>query len=557
MKPSDLGLPARFDKFRSYPGFDQLACALDLATAPERFQILNAATGSGKSVTYSASAALRNPDARYLVLVGTKGLQTQLLDDGLVQRRVWGHRNYPCIPRGGFGLDDADTDDSDFRCMVPRDRCQYAADVEAARNAKSVVANNAYWLSIGRYGDPTLLREFDYLVIDEGHQMPGWLAGSLAITMSSSRIRRVLQRSWPRTLPTLTNDWHEWASETLDVALAVASKTGKTDPGRRRLERLGVDLRMLKRVTDGWDDDRKLVSRNMEFTEPWITTIAENRESATFTPRWGVDFAEKYLFRGIPHVLLTSATVTPQHAKYLGIPESEMRYREVPSPFDPRRRPVVWIPTARQGYDMSDGSKYRIGRRVDELIEAAIEQQAGNGIIHTGSYARNREIVAGSKFAAAIITHRQDSADFQAAMSRYLDCCRRGQFAVFASPRIQEGVDLSDELGRWGIVLKVPYPYSVDPLTQARAKDPGYRDLVVAETMIQMCGRLVRSEWDFGTIVIIDDHWEHQQRQSPFASWFRAAFRTERLASGRDFKFLNAAIVDSFPKARQITLIGA
>lgn len=556
MRPLDLGLPPKFQSFRSYAGFDQLACALDLATAPKRFQILNAATGSGKSITYSAAAALRDPNARYLVLVGTKGLQTQLLDDGLVQRRVWGHRNYPCIPRGGFGLDDADTDDAAFRCMVPRDRCQYAQDVEAARNAKSVVANNAYWLSIGRYGDPGLLGVFDYLIADEAHGLPAWLAGSLTITMSSSRIRRILQRAWPKTLPTLTNDWHEWASETLDIALAVASKTSKTDPGRRRLERLGVDLRMLKRVTDGWNDDRKSVSRNFEL-EPWITTIAENRESVQFTPRWGVDFAEKYLFRGIPHVLLTSATVTLQHAKYLGIPDSEMRYREVPSPFEPRRRPVVWIPTARLSHDMSDGAKFQVARRVDELIEAAIEQGAGNGIIHTGSYARNRELVASSKFSAAIITHRQDSADFQAALARYLDKCRRGEFAVFASPRIQEGVDLSDELGRWGIILKVPYPYSLDPLTKARATDPKYRNLMVAESMIQMAGRIVRSERDFGTIVILDDHWEHAQWQSPFAAWFKAAFRTEKLTSGRVFKFLTADIVKSFQPARQITLIGA
>lgn len=862
MKPSDLGLPPRFTSFRAYPGFDQLACALDLATAPERFQILNASTGSGKSITYSSAAALRDPNARYLVLVGTKGLQTQLLDDGLVQRRVWGHRNYPCIPRGGFGLDDADTDDADFRCMVPRDRCQYAQDVEAARNAKSVVANNAYWLSIGRYGDPGLLGEFDYLILDECfppdtlvggrpissikvgdvvpsfspyfeairparvvatmnsrpsrlvrlrltngqelagtpnhpiltpagwvrmgalttgspvlcsrhgkdqipprdhspvqlvqssddhnrpaevrrvpldwkgillervrnltssrvltstsnrraaqnaldaneneksnggfsdacsheddttcdgmeashagrerktcngtctvvgltawlvrrvcsfarsgkscriahklqdrhcracpeggyrggrsvtssdikkragrkedgdlviawvdnseilepgsdgtfgglcpdglvynlevegyhtyiangvavhncHGVPGWLAGSLTITMSSSRIRRILQRSWPKTLPTLTPDWHDWASETLAVALEVATRTGKTDPDRRRLERLGIDLRMLTKVTS------PASFAAAGYTEPWITTIAENRESVQFTPRWGVDFAEKYLFRDIPYVLLTSATVTLQHARYLGIPDAEMRYREVPSPFEPRRRPVVWIPTARLSHDMSDGAKFQVARRVDELIEAAIEQGAGNGIIHTGSYARNRELVASSKFSAAIITHRQDSADFQAALARYLDKCRRGEFAIFASPRIQEGVDLSDELGRWGIVLKMPYPYTLDPLTRARASDSNYRDLYVAESMVQMCGRLVRSERDFGTIVIVDDHWEHQQRQSPFALWFRAAFRTERLTSGRDFKFLTADIVKGFQPARQITLIGA
>lgn len=74
MKPSDLGLPAKFAEFRSYPGFDQFQTALGLATNPERFQILNAATGSGKSATYAAVGALRQ--ARFLVLVSTKGLES-------------------------------------------------------------------------------------------------------------------------------------------------------------------------------------------------------------------------------------------------------------------------------------------------------------------------------------------------------------------------------------------------------------------------------------------------------------------------------------------------
>jgi Rad3-related DNA helicase len=556
VRPSELGLPSKFTEFRNYPGFDQLDCAARLATNPERFQILNAPTGCGKSLLYSTVAALLK--ARVLVLVGTKGLQSQLLDDGLVERLIYGHRNYPCAARtGGFGLEDADADDPEYRCAVPRDRCGYLPDVAAAAKARSVVANYAYWLSIGRYSDPDLLGEFDLLVMDESHGAADWLGKSLSIYMSPGRLRRYLKLSSPSThspgYPALPRhreigQWYEWARDMLALALDRFSGLGREEKiERRKLGRLIDDLGMLLRVSAPGPDP--------SLREPWIVIPQEDGAAVQFAPRWGSDFAEQYLFRGIPRVLLTSATITRQHATYLGIPDGEMRHTEVPSPFDVRRRPIVWIPTTRVDYRMSDGQRWKLRQRVDEVITAAIEQGAGNGVVHTGSYDRNREIASGSRFTAAIITHRQDSKDFQAALERFKQAGRTGKFAVIASPRMQEGVDLADDLGRWAVVLKVPFPDSRDPLTRARLENPSYRDLVVMEVVMQMCGRHVRGAGDFGTTVILDDHWgQHVQWQCPFPGWFKAAFRT--LKKDEKIQFLTRESVDRLPPVRQVQLIG-
>lgn len=551
MKPSDLGLPARFTDFRRYPGFDQYQTAWELAGSRERFQILNAPTGCGKSLLYSAMAKLMG--ARFLVLVGTKGLQAQVLGDGLVDRLVYGHRNYPCAARPSFGggfPDDADSDDPEFRCAMPRDRCSYLGDVEAAKAARSVIANNAYWMSIGRYSDPNLLGEFDFLVCDEAHDLPVWLSKAISINLTPGRLRKHLgNRDHKIPCHAKIEDWRAWAADYFGRVTDQRRYVARED--KKKFERFADDIAMLAKVSD------PDLYTKAGYTEPWIVVPYSNGDGVSFSPRWGSDFAERYLFRNIPKVLLTSATVTPQHARYLGIPDSQMRYREIPSPFDVRKRPIVWIPTTRVDHRMSDGQRWQLRQRVDEVIETAIAQGAGNGVIHTGSYDRNREVIAGSRFAPAIITHRQDSADFISALEKFKRAGREGRFAVIASPRMVEGVDLPDHEARWQLILKVPFPDSRDPLTKARMADPGYRNLVIAETVMQMCGRAVRGADDFATTIILDDHWVHVRGDCPWPEWFRAGFQVVRVDKGEELKLLTEEVVSRFVPPRQVQLIGA
>jgi Rad3-related DNA helicase len=562
MKPSDLGLPAdKFPSFRSYAGFDQLAAAQELSSSPERFQILNASTGSGKSGVGAAVAGLmaiakraRDPESapfRWLVLTGTKGLQHQWHGDGLVQRSVVGHRNYPCMSRGFVG-GDGETDDPEFRCAAfPKSECGYLRDTTALRDSQSGVGNYAHWLSLGRYSDPDLLGEFDLLILDEAHSAPSWLTNAMQIYLSPMLVGRLLGHTFPYKMPDhrKVEGWHQWACET---RMAADSRrdcliAAKDAPGARRLTRLIRDLDELVIASD--PDSYRQEKLHEPRTEPWIVIPQSDRPGFIFSPRWGSDFAERYLFRGIPHILLTSATVTPQHARYLGIEISEMKYREAPSPFDVRRRPVLWCPTTRVDFKMTDGARFQLWRRVDELIEAAMEQGAGNGIIHTGSYERMRELVAQSKWAPAIMTHRQDSAHFQSQLDQFKSRGRAGQFAIMASPRMVEGVDLPGVEARWQLLLKMPFGDSRDPLEAARMEDAGYRMLVLMEKVMQALGRINRGDWDFGTSLILDDHWEYLKWSVPFPGWLKASFGKVGIGpDGRaEIEFLVKAKVDALP----------
>lgn len=560
MRPADLGLPPKFASFRSYAGFDQLAVAQDLAAgyAEHRFQVLQAATGSGKSLTSATVAALlareKSPNDgpfRWLVLTGTKGLQVQYTQDGLAQCSVVGHRNYPCMPSyQRLATEAEDPDDPEFRCLaIPRDTCGYTIDTTRARESAGVagvVGNYAHWLSLGRYSDPRLLGDFDLLVCDESHSCGEWLTRAMQIYLSPYAIGKVLNNNGPYRMPDFREirQWNGWLAELHLKAeeryawCQVACKGSKTSPELKKAERLVADLNLLLLVSD-----EERWQRVASLSEPWVVIPQDQRPGYVFSPRWGADFAERYLFRGIPRVLLTSATVTPQHAKQLGIPADQMRFREVPSPFDPRRRPVIWVPTTRVDFRMTDGQRWLLMRRIDQVIEAAITEGAGNGLIHSVSYDWAEQIKRESAYSAAILTHKKDSAEFQASLERFKAMGRAGQFAVMCSPRMVEGVDLPDVLCTWQVIVKCPFPDTQDPLEKLRAKDQGYRDLVVAMKITQMVGRPVRGIEDFATTFVFDDHWgQHVAKQCPFAQWMRAAFRTVRPEPSMDMGKAQIAI---------------
>jgi Rad3-related DNA helicase len=95
---------------------------------------------------------------------------------------------------------------------------------------------------------------------------------------------------------------------------------------------------------------------------------------------------------------------------------------------------------------------------------------------------------------------------------------------ILVSPSMTEGFDFADELARWQIIAKMPYPYLGDRQVAAKKEqDPAWYDAQTVGTIIQTTGRIVRSETDKGVTYILDSDfmflWE--KRASMFPRWWR------------------------------------
>ncbi len=497
-RPSDLGLPSRFLTFRSTPNFDQLGVAAEIATSTTRFNLLCAPPGTGKSLIAMTVAALTG--WRVLVVVGTKGLQTQWLRDfeSIGMRDVRGHANYPCGVKGSARNSGDIADDPETKCTVRPIDCGFKADVELAGTAPSVITNYAMHLSIGRHVKREILGRFDLLVLDEAHSGPDWLTNYAAVEVWDSELRLAQLVGVPGGRMETVSSWIEWGKEVIAALDELLNWPSRPEGARlRQLHQKGIDL--AEKSTLNW-------------------LVVRGERSTTITPVWGRDFAEQYMFRGIPHVLGMSATMTRETGDYLGVPRGESTFKELPSPFPLARRPVVYVPTTRVDYRMGDTGMQRLVDRVDKVLDT----RESRGVIHTRSYDYANRLKAGSRHVARLITHGKG--EIMEAMREF----KSRPDAVLVSPIVEEGFDFKGELARWQVILKVSVVDSRDPLTKARlAADPRYRYVLVSQSIMQMAGRVVRDIDDWGETLIFDDHWMYLRKDAPWPKWFKDSCRIE------------------------------
>lgn len=532
ISPSDLGLPAKFSSF--YPNQERLI--LNIAASDYRFSGLSAPTGTGKSLIYVGVAKMLG--GRALVLVGTKGLQQQLMRDfaaiGMVD--IMGQKNYQCVAlnRGqalsAYGppshCGDGPCHIGVYCKMRNGTGCKYFDARNKAHDAEIVVANYSYWLTIGQYSDPLAIGNFNLLILDEAHTAPDWLADHCAVEIRESEIRAALGIDLP-PVDEGVKAWTEWATATLALCRKhiedlKGSLEGISDRHivTRRLIRLSFLERNLDKLSHAhlWRNGEgpRRDARVPGMTTDWV--MEEQDYGVKFSPIWAHPYAEEYLFRGIKRVVLASATLPPAVAKYIGIGSKEWDYHEEAVGFDPSRRPFIYIPTVRVDYRMTAGERRIWLRQIDEIIAGRLDR---SGIIHTSSYERVRYIVENSKYSDRMMTHsswntQQVVADFKASSTP----------KILVSPALEEGHDFPGGECMFVIVVKVPFPDSRGMLAKARHKsDPNHKNFVTSLRIIQMAGRAMRSKDDLCEIFMIDDHWKWFKNKGSFPGWFKKAWK--------------------------------
>jgi Rad3-related DNA helicase len=87
-----------------------------------------------------------------------------------------------------------------------------------------------------------------------------------------------------------------------------------------------------------------------------------------------------------------------------------------------------------------------------------------------------------------------------------------------------EGVDLKDDLSRFQIIMKVPYPYLGDKLIKKKMnKYDWYYGYATAKTVVQSVGRSVRNDKDVAVTYILDSgfNWFFEKNERFFSNDFK------------------------------------
>lgn len=163
----------------------------------------------------------------------------------------------------------------------------------------------------------------------------------------------------------------------------------------------------------------------------------------------------------------------------------------------------------------------KIADAMDKLLRA---RPTVKGLIHTNSYEMNRLLTQALRAAghgSRIVTHGPGGAE--AAIEHHITS---DAATVLCSPAMTEGLDLRDDLSRFQVIVKVPYPPFKDPYVVARRdRDKDWYSWQTAMRLIQATGRSVRSETDYAETYVVDSNFGDFRRlnQRLLPAWWRAA----------------------------------
>jgi ATP-dependent DNA helicase DinG len=217
-----------------------------------------------------------------------------------------------------------------------------------------------------------------------------------------------------------------------------------------------------------------------------------------------------------PHaagVVLTSATLStggnfrPLRSE-LGLPDHALTLA-LASPFDLPRQARLVIPSMSA---LPDQAEAHVAAVVDWL-DRSLDWQAGNLVLFTSRRKLEATLEALPAKRAQKV-RAQGSAAKSELLSAHRMAIENGEGStLFGLASFGEGLDLPGALCETVVITQLPFAVPTDPVgatraewLQASGRNP-FLELAVPQTLrtlVQYCGRLIRSEQDRGRIVILD-----------------------------------------------------
>ena len=513
------------------PSQEGILKEIETALDSKRFIILEAPVGFGKS---AVTATLCKFLGSAHILTSTKQLQDQYSSD-FGYPTIKGKANFQCHVRTTSGAllpcskgrceVDWDLKDcphylsfGEYRTHKNKD-CDRNSKCEKLKDKKQCTYYDQKWYGftnpITVYSYSFLLSELRYdkknipkrrlLVCDEVHDLEKQLVG-----FSSFQLRKSILQSYHDELrpgkdfeiPHKGLDdpsaWLEVLANSKELLCEYLEGHKKADDAqdsvavcKNLLESLESCIGNIKDRSANWVVNNVRVNGNLSV------------EEVTFQPL-NVSNYTSPLFGTADKVLMMSATISSNERLYgtLGIPASEAAIIRVQdSAFPVESRPIYALNTAYLNKASMDSSLARVAQVVDQILDRHIGVR---GIIHTTSYAQARYIVqnVSERNGKRLIT---TEGSFN--KSTLIRIHGASNASVLISPSLHEGVDLKDDLSRFQVIVKVPYPDLSDRRTQIMLqKDRAWYDWHTAQRLVQTYGRSVRSETDYAVTYIIDSN---------------------------------------------------
>ena len=484
----------------------------------KKYILLNLPTGTGKSFISVAMFAnwyrnFVNENAKLDVLTNSKILQQQYLKDFEFINNYKGRSNYWCDK---YSTDCANGKELCKILKSPCSECPY----DIAKNKWLVggigLTNFHLFNTLSLYQKETLeKRGANVLIIDESHDFESVYSDFLSTKVSAKTLKKCgfglkeIETLDDRFISKIKylDKYLEFLERKLTPMLE--EKLGQFEtqissaPPKKKAElgsfiqHIEGKLRSFKHLFESYTNDPANV-----VLDVFINKADKMYSGAELTTQhvWVYEYIHEYVWKHYDHIIFMSASILDKKMFSFinGLEDNLTTYYEIPTPFSANNRKIYYMKVGKMNW----GSKEETFQKQLPWIKKILAKYKNDkGIIHTTNY-EITEWLKENLLDERLLFHETE--DRNEILDKHLTSTTP---TVLVSPSMMSGIDLKDDLARFQILLKVPYPNISSNKIKSRQKTNSdwYAWKTVVDTL-QAYGRAVRSDTDHAEMYILDSN---------------------------------------------------
>jgi Rad3-related DNA helicase len=491
----------------------------------KKYMLLNLPTGVGKSfltnmfiIWYLNNV---NSEAKFDVLTNSKILQKQYIKEFPYIRNLEGRSNYKCYPHL------TNCEEGMVICKAKKKSCNTCPYLIALSNYinSRISLTNFHMFNISYVYSASIktARESNVLIVDEASDFENVFSDYLTTEFNlNSFIKCGFDSDHITEFKNMLDEINELEDfieykDFIVSSLAIQESFLKSELESPDDTPVSLSKDMIKKYNSQLSEcTSKLNSINIFIAEyendkqNWVLDVnlkydkktKKQNKTLIIQPVWVHKYLPKYLLEKYDHVIFMSATILDKKlfCNINGLPKNDTTYFEISSPFPIENRKVFYIKNIGK---MSYSNKLDTYINQKKMLNKILQKYSNDkGIIHTSNYEIANWIQRDflKLYGDRLIFHETEDRNLK--LDSHID---RDDASVLVSPSMISGVDLKNELSRFQIIMKMPYPNLQSKKYKKRLET--YSDWYHWKTcvdLIQSVGRSVRSETDYADTFILD-----------------------------------------------------
>lgn len=468
----------------------------------KRFIIVQASTGTGKSFIAATAAQYFNKEynnSKSYIVTPQIILQRQYQKQFPMYANISSRNNYSCqiFKESNCG------DMKWLHLLNSIPRCQYCLYQKEKKNFvdnKVSITNTSFFMSNILYNQD-IIKKRSLLIIDQCHNLEQQIIKMKGITAQYNTLHSTYafkEQDWikpnqqpltwiiQKLYPFLDSKCNQLSTALQTGGRSVQLTKQKIIELSRKYDYIKKLMQQIDTTLQNFDPDRWVIQNNAQSKQLIIS------------PVFASDFSQQMMFRKGEKILLMSGTILNKQSfcRNLGIKSEECLFLSLDSPFPIENRKIYILGSGSMSKVNMPKSMPKVIQDINKIMKIHEEDR---GIIHVSSHYIAKQIFQKVKSNRLLIIDQFQSRD------QMLDYHSECTNTVLLSPSMMQGVDLKQDLSRFQIIAKVPYPNLASKYISTKKQlVKEWYSYQTVKSIVQAYGRSIRSQQDFAVTYILD-----------------------------------------------------